>query len=297
MFYNGIDSTSVFSDSLAGVGRSRYQVFLGCRWAVQFADSEKGNDMKLNPVWLVLGVAGGLLLDWAAGTDTPANLAWLALIVGLALLGALAFMLYRQYRPGNYQPSPDEVPFIGSTFARFLRRARDAAYLYLGIRIFLGWQWIDAGWHKITDPAWLNGAAIRGYWERAVTIPEEGRAAISYPIYRSFLQGLLDADANSWFGPLIAYSEFLVGLAIILGALTAIAAFGGIMMNFAFLYAGSASSNPTLLLFGLLLTWGWRVAGWIGLDRWILPLVTRVKETVGPGPDDPSMRPRSAAAR
>ena len=250
--------------------------------------------MKLNPVWLVLGILGGLLLNWAAGTDTPANIAWLALFVGLALLIALAVMIYRTYRPGEYNPSADEVPVVGSKFARFLRRARDASYLYLGIRIFLGWQWMEAGWHKIEDPGWLNGESIRGYWERAVLIPEEGRAAITYPIYRSFLQGLLDANAHTWFGPLIAFSEFLVGLAIILGALTAIAAFGGILMNFAFLYAGSASSNPTLLLFGLMLIWGWRVAGWIGLDRWILPMLTKVTRTVPPGPDDPKFKPRAA---
>jgi thiosulfate dehydrogenase [quinone] large subunit len=134
--------------------------------------------------------------------------------------------------------------------------------------------------------------AIQGYWERAVAIPEEGRAAISYPIYRSFLQGLLDADAHTWFGPLISWSEFLVGVAILLGALTAVAAFGGILMNFAFLYAGSASSNPTLLLFGILLIWGWRVAGWIGLDRWILPLLTRVKDNARP---NLQARPRAPA--
>ena len=55
------------------------------------------------------------------------------------------------------------------------------------------------------------------------------------------------------------------------GGLTAIAAFCGILMNFTFLYAGSVSSNPTFIVLGVLIIVGWRVAGWWGLDRYLLP--------------------------
>src|SRR5688572_25385172 len=63
------------------------------------------------------------------------------------------------------------------------------AWLFAIIRVYVGWEWLEAGWHKVTDPAWVGtGEALLGYWTRAVTIPETGRAAISYDWYRSFLQ-------------------------------------------------------------------------------------------------------------
>ena len=37
---------------------------------------------------------------------------------------------------------------------------------------------VEAGLHKLEDPAWMSGGtALRGYWERAVAIPEGGRPA------------------------------------------------------------------------------------------------------------------------
>ena len=42
-------------------------------------------------------------------------------------------------------------------------------------------------------------------------------------------------------------------------------------MNFNFMLAGSASTNPVLFLLGLLLLLAWKVSGRIGIDRWLLP--------------------------
>jgi thiosulfate dehydrogenase [quinone] large subunit len=64
-----------------------------------------------------------------------------------------------------------------------------------------------------------------------------------------------------------------VGLGLLFGALTGFAAAGGIMLNTAFLFAGSLSSNPLLLLLEILLVWAWRAAGWLGADRVLLPLL------------------------
>lgn len=38
-----------------------------------------------------------------------------------------------------------------------------------------------------------------------------------------------------------------------------------------FLFAGTTSINPLLLLIELFLVLAWRNAGWLGLDRWLLP--------------------------
>ena len=158
--------------------------------------------------------------------------------------------------------------------AQLLFNNPKAGWLWLVLRVWLGWSWLDAGMHKIGTPGWTGtGEAIKGYWEKAVLIPEVGKPAIAFDWYRSFLQMLLDAHAWTWFGPMIAYSEFLVGLALIIGAFTGIAAFGGALMNWNFMMAGSASTNPVLLMVAIGLILSWKVAGYIGLDYFLLPFV------------------------
>jgi thiosulfate dehydrogenase [quinone] large subunit len=55
--------------------------------------------------------------------------------------------------------------------------------------------------------------------------------------------------------------------------LTGIAAGFGVLMNLNYLLAGTVSINPVLGVMGLFLVIAWRVAGLIGLDRWLLPLL------------------------
>jgi thiosulfate dehydrogenase [quinone] large subunit len=146
------------------------------------------------------------------------------------------------------------------------------AIFWLPVRFFVGREWLAAGLHKIVDPEWSGeGAAIRGYWERAVTIPETGRPPITYDWYRQVLQYMIDNGWSSWFAPLIAWGEVLVGLGLLVGALVGIAAFFGTVMNVSFLLAGSTSSNPVLFGLAVFLVLAWKVAGYWGLDRWLLP--------------------------
>ena len=63
------------------------------------------------------------------------------------------------------------------------------------------------------------------------------------------------------FSYVITFGELLVGIAIILGAFTGIAAFFGAMMNLNYLFAGTLSINPLLLLIELFLILAWRTAG------------------------------------
>jgi thiosulfate dehydrogenase [quinone] large subunit len=143
--------------------------------------------------------------------------------------------------------------------------------IWLPLRLYLGYQWIEAGLHKIEDVNWVGtGEALMGYWQRAVAIPETGRPAITFDWYRTFLQGLLDTQAYTWFAKVIAYGEFLVGVALIIGAFTGIAAFFGAFMNFNFMLAGSASTNPVLFIIAVGLVLAWKVAGYVGADYVLL---------------------------
>ena len=151
------------------------------------------------------------------------------------------------------------------------------APLWLVARVYLGYQWLTAGWHKLYgDARWIavpgpDGLALKALWERAVAVPATGRPAISYDWYRDFLNFLLRHESYTWFSWVIALGEVAVGLALIVGVFTGFAALAGATLNFNFLLAGTASTNPVLFVIAILILLGWKVAGWIGVDRWLLP--------------------------
>jgi thiosulfate dehydrogenase [quinone] large subunit len=146
------------------------------------------------------------------------------------------------------------------------------SWLWLVLRVWLGYKWVDAALHKISEPAWVQtGDALKGFWTGAVAIPETGRPAIAFDWYRNFLQYMLDVEAYTWFAKLVAYGELIIGIALILGLFTGIVAFFAGFMNWNFIMAGSASTNGMLFFVSVLLILAWKVAGYIGLDYFALP--------------------------
>ena len=150
-----------------------------------------------------------------------------------------------------------------------------SGWLWFALRLWLGWQWIVAAEHKIFEPKWVQtGEALKGFWMNAIAVPDApARPAIAFDWYRSFLQVMLNAEAYTWFAKLVAYGELLIGIALILGAFTGIAAFFGALMNWNFMMAGSASTNPMLFVIAVGLILAWKVAGYIGADYYLLRIV------------------------
>ena len=89
--------------------------------------------------------------------------------------------------------------------------------------------------------------------------------------YRDVIRFLLDNEWYGWCGRVIAVSEVVIGLALILGFLTGVAALVGALLTFNFLLAGAASANPLVFLLALGLIAAWKIAGHIGLDAFVLP--------------------------
>ena len=181
--------------------------------------------------------------------------------------------------------------------ARFLFSDTRMAPVWLLIRIYVGWAWLEAGWHKVETVGAGNyivdGSGILAFWTRIAAIPvAPAKPAITYDWYRGFIQVLIDNHAEVVMGKVIAFGETAVGVGLILGAFVGIAAVGGAFMNLNFMLAGSASTNPVMLLLGFLLVLAWKTAGYIGLDRFLLPLLGTPWRA---NKDDKATRPRIIA--
>ncbi len=150
-----------------------------------------------------------------------------------------------------------------------------AAWLWLPIRVWLGWQWLVAGWEKVINPAWMqSGAALKGFLGGAVAaVSSKGAPIIHYTWYANFLKVLISSGSYTWMAKLVSVGELLVGIALILGIFTGFAAFFGGLMNFNYLMAGAVSVNPMFLVLEVTLLLAWKISGYIGLDYFLVPRV------------------------
>ena len=163
--------------------------------------------------------------------------------------------------------------------AKLLFSDRRLAPVWFLVRMYVGFSWLDAGLHKIIDTGAktnyiIDGAGMYAFWQRIAAIPAApAKPLITYDWYGNFIQFMITNHWEGFFGKLIAFGETAVGLGLIFGAFVGIAAVGGAFMNLNFMLAGSASTNPVLLLLGFLLVLAWKTAGYIGLDRYLLPIL------------------------
>jgi thiosulfate dehydrogenase [quinone] large subunit len=117
-----------------------------------------------------------------------------------------------------------------------------------------------------------TGDGLKAFLTRAAALPAApAKAAITFDWYRSFLQALVDAQASTGFAKVVAVGELLIGVALLLGLFTGLAACFGGFLNWNFMMAGAASTNPLLFAIAVALILAWKVAGYAGLDRSVLP--------------------------
>lgn len=159
-------------------------------------------------------------------------------------------------------------------FARLLFNDTRFSSVWFVIRVLIGLSWLQSGVGKLGNPAWMEtGAALQGFWNNAVAIPEAGKPPIAFDWYRGFIQGMLDSGSYVWFAKLVAFGETMIGVALVLGAFVGVAALFAAFMNWNFVMAGAASSNALMGLGAVLLVLAWKNAGYYGLDYFLLPLL------------------------
>jgi thiosulfate dehydrogenase (quinone) large subunit len=192
-----------------------------------------------------------------------------ALLVLFILSLILAFARFAQERSALVtSTAQDEFP--EPAIAKFFLGSSGAAALWFVVRMNVGAQWLLAGWEKAQSPAWgTSGAAMKGFVTGALAQTTGAHPSVQ-GWYGTFLQNVVLPNAGVW-SFLITWGEVAVGLGVLVGALTGIAAGFGVLMNLNYLLAGTVSINPILGTFGLFLVFAWRVAGFYGLDRYLLP--------------------------
>ena len=141
------------------------------------------------------------------------------------------------------------------------------SFLWLVVRLYLGWTWLEAGIEKFNSPAWTGsaaGSAVKGFLLGALK-----KTTGDHPDVQSWYAWFINHAVlphATLFSYLVTYGEILVGIALILGLFTALASFFGAFMNMNYLLAGTVSVNPILLILAILLLVAHKIAGHIGLD-------------------------------
>jgi thiosulfate dehydrogenase [quinone] large subunit len=177
--------------------------------------------------------------------------------------------------------------------AKWLFASPGAAWIWLVVRVWLGYQWLAAGWGKVTgtspkpwhlfgnlhleslgwgftSDSWLRSTAgLKGFAGFALQGAGGAHAAVNYGWYASFLHWL--SGSGGWMAPIIALGEVAIGVGLIFGILTGVSAFFAAILTTSFGLAGVAGVNPLFLVFEMMIVLAWRNAGYYGVDRWLLP--------------------------
>lgn len=149
--------------------------------------------------------------------------------------------------------------------AHHLLATTRSAWLWLLVRLYVGGDWIAAGARKLHDPVYLAGGRLA----EPARFGAGGHTTLP-GWYASFLQTQVLPHPVLW-AHIVAWAQVALGAGVVLGAFTGIFVFLGSLLNTNFLLAGGAGLDPLLVALGVALILAWRVAGWWGVDRWLLP--------------------------
>src|ERR1700678_2315389 len=161
--------------------------------------------------------------------------------------------------------------------ADWFYRSKVASGLWLVARLWLGYGWVNAGYQKLwgSEKAvfWNGGGVgVKGFATAGVAGSAAGKGAgASYGWWAAFLHGFVIPNA-SWIAKVVTVSELAIGVLLILGLFTGLAAVAGLTLNLVYMFTGSAGVTPAYAIVAVFLILAWRNAGYLGLDRFALPM-------------------------
>lgn len=154
-------------------------------------------------------------------------------------------------------------------FINFLRKSKPVSILLAVLRVYLGYTWVMAGWGKITGGQFDASGFLQGALAK-----ETGENPVVQGWWAVFLENVAIPNVEA-FNFLVPWGELLVGLGLLIGCFTKTAVFFGIAMNFSYMFSGTTSTNPQLVLLSMFILVSAMNAGRYGIDGMIM---TTLKE-------------------
>lgn len=147
---------------------------------------------------------------------------------------------------------------------------RTMAIVWTILRIWLGLQWIDAGYSKIK-----SGFDVSGFLQSTIANARGDHPTVQ-GWYADFLEGFALPN-KELFNILIPWGEFLVGLGLILGLATIPALIAGAFMNTNFIMAGVGlfSLDSKLFVIAMILLFIGKRKYYYSLDRFAIPYIKK----------------------
>ena len=179
-----------------------------------------------------------------------------------------------------------------------LNNPKVTGIVWLVVRLWLGYEWLSAGIEKVFgagSAVWVGpkaGAAVSGFLKGAIAKSPlaDGfdAAANAHPAvqlwYAQLARDVFLPNA-ALFSYMVAFGELLIGVALIVGLFTRFSALMGVVMNLAYLFAGTTSTNPQLLVVGLTIVLVGGVAvSYYGLDYFARPIEEKLYRRITHAP-------------
>ncbi|WP_339060837.1 DoxX family protein [Tepidibacillus marianensis] len=152
-------------------------------------------------------------------------------------------------------------------------RGDKAAIFWTIVRIYIGYEFLMAGWEKITGP---EPFSAKGFMMGAIKKSVGEHPAVQ-GWYASFLNGFA-VPMHGLFDILIPWGELLAGIGLIIGCFTTIALLATAFMNLNFMLAGSTSTNPQLYTLAIILLFIGAASYRWGVDYYFLPKLKEMKK-------------------
>ncbi|MCK1985654.1 MULTISPECIES: DoxX family protein [Peribacillus] len=150
-------------------------------------------------------------------------------------------------------------------FIDLLKHNKNVSILLAVLRVYLGYTWVMAGWGKLTGGQFDASGFLQGALANAT-----GEHPAVQGWWVIFLENVAIPNVEI-FNMLVPWGEFLVGIGLIVGCCTKTAVFFGLVMNFSYLFSGTTSTNPQLILLSMFILVSAMNAGRYGVDGMIIP--------------------------
>jgi thiosulfate dehydrogenase (quinone) large subunit len=155
----------------------------------------------------------------------------------------------------------------------------DWSLALLAARLYVGWEFLYAGWLKATNGWYTQSAGtaeVKGILAGAIA-QSHATAQNPFPAVPHWFGWLAD-NVFSSHAELISYlvvtGELAVGVGLILGLFVRLSAFFGVVLNSLFMYAGAlgAGLNPEMVVLGMVVLMGPADAVYAAsADRYLVP--------------------------